>query len=259
MRLGHLEEVSKAKILRSCEELAGHGVTKSGTYDIDPDGLSIGKLPIKAYCDFEKGETHILHDSLVKNSILPCRKIGDLTESRLPLLSTAPAMKQVALSTTLSTRLPRSKLKHSSSFLTLAHSRLNMVAFSLPWRTKKRILAGGRTNQVIIPDCSKTLIVYNIYIFCKSKHSTFSMDDMSASTFVLVEKMVAALALAQQKMCATAMHTDRLLPKMRESSRPRNSFQLPGSPTVRESGSSRRQTSSLVHSSAKVKVKFIRV
>ncbi len=64
-RLEHLEEVAKVKVLRSCDELAKHGITKSGDYDIDPDGDMIGNPPIKVFCDFVTGETLIHHDSEV--------------------------------------------------------------------------------------------------------------------------------------------------------------------------------------------------
>ncbi len=66
-RLEHLEEVAKTKVLRSCAELAKQGISKSGNYDIDPDGELIGKSPIKVYCDFSNtDETQIHHDSSQK-------------------------------------------------------------------------------------------------------------------------------------------------------------------------------------------------
>ena len=42
-RLSHVEELSKIKVARTCEELARHGVRKNGLYHIDPDGELIGK------------------------------------------------------------------------------------------------------------------------------------------------------------------------------------------------------------------------
>ncbi len=41
-RVEHLEELSKIKTLRTCHELAQHGITTSGKYNIDPDGDQIG-------------------------------------------------------------------------------------------------------------------------------------------------------------------------------------------------------------------------
>ena len=37
-RVEKLEELSKFKTLRSCQELSNRGLTKSGLFDIDPDG-----------------------------------------------------------------------------------------------------------------------------------------------------------------------------------------------------------------------------
>ena len=42
-RLSYVEELSKIKVARTCEELARHGVRKNGLYHIDPDGELIGK------------------------------------------------------------------------------------------------------------------------------------------------------------------------------------------------------------------------
>ena len=36
-RLNHLEEVSKMKIARTCDELSRYGITTSGEYTLDPD------------------------------------------------------------------------------------------------------------------------------------------------------------------------------------------------------------------------------
>jgi hypothetical protein len=62
-RLDYLEEISKVKVLRSCDELAAHGVSKSDFYEIDPDGELIGSPPITVYCNFNTGVTEVIHDS----------------------------------------------------------------------------------------------------------------------------------------------------------------------------------------------------
>jgi hypothetical protein len=62
-RLEHLEELSKVKILRTCQELSEHGITKSDLYFIDPDGELIGHPPIQVYCNFETGMTEVTHNS----------------------------------------------------------------------------------------------------------------------------------------------------------------------------------------------------
>lgn len=62
-RVAHLEEISKIKILRTCDELHQHGVNTSGMYFSDPDGEQIGHPPIRAFCDFEKQVTEVIHDA----------------------------------------------------------------------------------------------------------------------------------------------------------------------------------------------------
>ena len=62
-RLEFVEEMTKVKTLRSCEELARHGIANSGTYQIDPDGELISNDPIRVNCIFENGQaiTEISH------------------------------------------------------------------------------------------------------------------------------------------------------------------------------------------------------
>ena len=59
----YVEEASKAKILRSCEELARHGVRKNGDYLVDPDGELLSQDPIMVHCIFNEGPaiTEISH------------------------------------------------------------------------------------------------------------------------------------------------------------------------------------------------------
>ena len=51
--MNHVEELSKIKVLRTCEELARHGISTDGLYTIDPDGEMIGYNPIEVYCAFD--------------------------------------------------------------------------------------------------------------------------------------------------------------------------------------------------------------
>ncbi len=60
-RVAKLEQLAKTTIRRSCDELADFGVTKSGYYDVDPDGPGVGQAPITVFCDFETGTTHVMH------------------------------------------------------------------------------------------------------------------------------------------------------------------------------------------------------
>ncbi len=48
-----------------------YGMTKSGVYQIDPDGpFDKSEMPIKAYCDFDAGTTKTLN----KNSPRPMKQ-----------------------------------------------------------------------------------------------------------------------------------------------------------------------------------------
>ena len=62
-RLEKVEELSKVKVLRSCEELARHGITKNGVYQIDPDGELVNNDPILVNCIFDQDKviTEISH------------------------------------------------------------------------------------------------------------------------------------------------------------------------------------------------------
>ena len=61
-RVEKLEQLSKYKTLRTCQEISNRGLTLSRMYDIDPDGQGIGYEPITVHCDFDTGSTQILHD-----------------------------------------------------------------------------------------------------------------------------------------------------------------------------------------------------
>ena len=43
----HLKEISKARILRTCDEYAQFGINTNGLYFIDPDGQLFGDKPIQ--------------------------------------------------------------------------------------------------------------------------------------------------------------------------------------------------------------------
>ena len=60
-RVGHLENLARSKLFRSCHEMYQQGINKTGFYEIDPDGESKGELPIEVYCNFEYGLTEVLH------------------------------------------------------------------------------------------------------------------------------------------------------------------------------------------------------
>jgi len=64
-RVLHLESLTRTKVLRSCHELSLHGVTRSGAYEIDPDGEARGEPPIQVFCRFEGDlkRTEILHNA----------------------------------------------------------------------------------------------------------------------------------------------------------------------------------------------------
>jgi hypothetical protein len=75
-RLSYLEQISRTKVLRSCHEMAQHGVDRNDFYLIDPDGQLIGNPPILAYCNFETKVTEIVHDSEELLKIEHCDTIG---------------------------------------------------------------------------------------------------------------------------------------------------------------------------------------
>ena len=60
-RVEKLEEISKIKNLRNCKELSEKGLSKSGSYNVDPDGDGQGFGPIAVYCDFMINTTSIYY------------------------------------------------------------------------------------------------------------------------------------------------------------------------------------------------------
>ncbi len=52
-----------------------YGMTKSGVYQIDPDGpFDKSEMPIKAYCDFDAGTTTTLSNSPLTNEASPSQE-----------------------------------------------------------------------------------------------------------------------------------------------------------------------------------------
>ena len=75
-RVEKLEQLSKFKTLRTCQELASRGLTLSGLYEVDPDGDGIGHAPIQVYCDFQSNTTQVLHDKEEMIKIEKCPGVG---------------------------------------------------------------------------------------------------------------------------------------------------------------------------------------
>jgi hypothetical protein len=75
-RLEHVEQVSRTKVLRTCQELKMHGLDKNDFYLIDPDGELIGQPPILVYCDFQSGTTEVIHDSEELVKVDHCQELG---------------------------------------------------------------------------------------------------------------------------------------------------------------------------------------
>jgi len=75
-QVARLEELGKIHTLRSCSEYGMYGVTKSGYYEVDPDGPLIGNPPFTAYCRFEGGNatTEVTHnrENVTEITASPC-------------------------------------------------------------------------------------------------------------------------------------------------------------------------------------------
>ncbi|CAG0893350.1 unnamed protein product [Darwinula stevensoni] len=75
-RLQYLEAISLQIAPRTCQTLADLGVTRTGEYLVDPDGVLIGDAPIKVLCDMESVSTIVLHDSMENTAIDRCADPG---------------------------------------------------------------------------------------------------------------------------------------------------------------------------------------
>ena len=71
-RVLKLEELLKFVALRSCYEYKQRGITRSGLYYIDPDGIKVGDNPFLVKCNFKEGITEISHDHQGKIIIPHC-------------------------------------------------------------------------------------------------------------------------------------------------------------------------------------------
>ena len=79
----NLREMSKLiRTAKTCEELASAGISRSGMFQLDPDGENAGADPINVYCDFTTRATEIYHnmpDQLeleqCDNQELGCQKV----------------------------------------------------------------------------------------------------------------------------------------------------------------------------------------
>ncbi|CAG0885543.1 unnamed protein product [Darwinula stevensoni] len=55
-RLQYLEAITRQITPPTCETLASLGVTRTGSYLVDPDGVLRGDPPIRVLCDMETGQ-----------------------------------------------------------------------------------------------------------------------------------------------------------------------------------------------------------
>ena len=78
MNVKMLQELSKTLVVRSCEELARHGITENGIYTIDPDGELNGSDPIQVHCKFDSGKaiTEIGHFNEALINVEKCEEVG---------------------------------------------------------------------------------------------------------------------------------------------------------------------------------------
>ena len=75
--LAILEEMTKVHAEKSCQDLALHGVEKSGDYYIDTDGVKVGEKPFKTYCNFQGDGstlTESYHDIVSDHTMDKCNE-----------------------------------------------------------------------------------------------------------------------------------------------------------------------------------------
>ncbi|XP_063306642.1 uncharacterized protein LOC134607967 isoform X2 [Pelobates fuscus] len=70
--------VSEPPVLESCAALKKTGISDSGRYSIDPDGVNHGVDQFEVYCDMssDSGITVIGHDSERRTRVTPCEEAG---------------------------------------------------------------------------------------------------------------------------------------------------------------------------------------
>ncbi|KAM8966991.1 uncharacterized protein RCH25_025662 [Pelodytes ibericus] len=71
-------KVSEPPIFKSCAALKESGISESGRYFIDPDGVNQGVPQFEVYCDMSSnsGITVISHDSERRTRVTPCEAAG---------------------------------------------------------------------------------------------------------------------------------------------------------------------------------------
>jgi len=109
-----LEELGKIHTLRSCSEYGMFGVTKSGFYEVDPDGPLIGNPPFTAYCRFEGGNatTEVTHDN---------ENVTEITSS--------PCEDPLCWNMTLTYDAPMSQIETLKSLSEFCYQKINFGCF----------------------------------------------------------------------------------------------------------------------------------
>ena len=77
-RVKKLESLTRMTQARSCYQLQQLGLTSSGHYFIDPDGVGVGQGPVRVWCDMRSGHTRVSHQWQGEDSvnIVKCREPG---------------------------------------------------------------------------------------------------------------------------------------------------------------------------------------
>ena len=91
--------------MRSCYEYQQSGLTASGTYKIDPDGVNFGEPPFEVECDFTTGETKVLHDAMENERIPICGQVDCFQINIKYPTSTKQLINLIDLSGTCSQRI----------------------------------------------------------------------------------------------------------------------------------------------------------
>ena len=63
--------------MKNCQDLADIGFTRSGTYQLDPDGQDFGEEAINVHCNFEDNSTEIVHDQASQVTIQKCNLLSN--------------------------------------------------------------------------------------------------------------------------------------------------------------------------------------
>jgi len=76
-RVTKLEDIANAPgTLRSCYEYSQYGVSISGDFMVDPDGVNMGHPPMKVFCDFSTGATEVYHNNEEEITVEHCPDPG---------------------------------------------------------------------------------------------------------------------------------------------------------------------------------------